>query len=300
MIPKHIKLSSTSVAIIGLLCICFWCSSSYVRFINQVQGHDSDPLDIHVGTNTWRVNLSSAQLEEWSIEQSDELFGKSNWSADELVERSSASDPQHKFKPLNQGRSVVTFHDVCIENDPSMDQVQVDMGVTARRKIIKVYSSSRNEVRNVKVGVNSNRLALGQYKISFSTDRRPSNFTLIEDYPAYFLIPSCTANLHHFWADGAEGLYKIMKLTNRLGSKVANQLYYKTPHVPTKYTRDCEDTHRYEEILFTFPIRKFHQTYHAEQSGTCYRNAVFGWIGVNDHYTLTVEANHHIFRGMLS
>ena len=67
--------------------------------------------------------------------------------------------------------------------------------------------------------------------------------------------------------------------------------------IKTKYNSDCNDIHRYEEILFTFPMRRFHQTYHAEEHGVCYKNAVFGYVTGNNNYKLTVTANHHIFKG---
>ena len=67
--------------------------------------------------------------------------------------------------------------------------------------------------------------------------------------------------------------------------------------IKTEYNGDCVDIHRYEDILFTFPMRKFHETYHAEGHGTCYKNAVFGYLTGNDGYKLTVEANQHIFKG---
>ena len=68
--------------------------------------------------------------------------------------------------------------------------------------------------------------------------------------------------------------------------------------IKTKYNNDCIDIHRYEDILFTFPMRRFHQTYHAEEHGVCYKNAVFGYLTGNDQYKMTVEANLHIFKGI--
>ena len=68
--------------------------------------------------------------------------------------------------------------------------------------------------------------------------------------------------------------------------------------IKTKYNSDCVDIHRYEEILFTFPMRQFHETYHAEENGVCYKNAVFGYPNGNDHYRTTIEANQHIFKGL--
>ena len=206
-------------------------------------------------------------------------------------------DLDHVFKPLNIRHDVVTFHNVCIEVDPRHENITVDVGVQVLRKIIHVYSSHQDEERRVKVRANNNRRSQGYYRIKFLKKERPASFTYIREYPAYFLIPSCTANLHHFWADGAEGLYNVMKRTNRIGSKVANQLYYKNPLIPTLHTSDCDNIHRYEQILYTFPVREFHQTYHAEKHGTCYENAVFGWLQGNDHYKLTIEANHHILKG---
>ena len=76
------------------------------------------------------------------------------------------------------------------------------------------------------------------------------------------------------------------------------QLYYRKPMIPRKYDKDCADIHRYEDILFTFPMRRFHQTYHAEEHGVCYKNAVFGYLPWHDNFNITIEANHHIFKGI--
>ena len=48
------------------------------------------------------------------------------------------------------------------------------------------------------------------------------------------------------------------------------------------------------QCLYVF---SFHQTYHAEDHGVCYKNAVFGWLKGNDGYKLTVEANQQIYKG---
>ena len=67
--------------------------------------------------------------------------------------------------------------------------------------------------------------------------------------------------------------------------------------VETSYNNNCYDVHRFEDILFTLPMRKFHQTYHAEDHGVCYQNAVFGTLTGKKDQSTAIEANQHIFKG---
>ena len=141
----------------------------------------------------------------------------------DTVEDRHIFDSEHEFKQYSH-KGLSTLHNLCIENDPSGEKIEIVLNQTVQRKILVVYSSNKDSNESLKVAHTINRPHAGKYEIQYKMQHRPDAFKYIEEYPAYFVVSSCTANLHHFWADSTEGLYLTLKRTNRLGSKIANQV----------------------------------------------------------------------------
>ena len=184
-------------------------------------------------------------------------------------------DIYHCYFIVCLGDGIITFRDVCIEEDMFEVPIEVESGRKVTAKKIIIYNSYGDSPFKFTVAATSNRPD-HFYWVYFNHSSIPPSHHYISDYPAYFAIPACTGNIHHFWVDFFLGLYGALNVTNRLDSHIANQLYYRDPLVEIPYD-DCNAFHRYEELLYSMSIRTHHSNYHDEQPNTCYKNAVFGW-----------------------
>ena len=140
-----------------------------------------------------------------------------------VTQETELRDSEHEYKEYI-AKGVSTQHNLCIVDDSSGEKIEIAANVTVTRKILVVYSSAQYSLETVNVAHTDNRADGGRYQIHFQRENRSEHYRYIEDYPAYFITPSCTANLYHFWADSTAGLYKTLKFTNRLGSKIPNQV----------------------------------------------------------------------------
>jgi len=185
-------------------------------------------------------------------------------------------DLQHTFRPISH-----VFHNLCIEEDTNGPYIRLDdKGTFTKMKKIVVYNSQIDGFRLLDTNTNPSTRdeSPSTWPIHYTTQNIPDTSTLITSHPAYFVATSCLGNLYHFWHDITLGLYKLLKKSNRLGSVVKNQLYYRMPMIKYMEAR-CFTHTRYQDILFALSVRRFHDVYHAADNHVCYTNAVFGNIG---------------------
>lgn len=215
------------------------------------------------------------------------------------------SSPGYVFKPV-YGHGVYTFTDICIEdNPPGWDNATFDVvnelpnGTTVTRRVqlatkhLVGYNSIFNCNIRIKVNAGPNvRDSDKVWWITFLKKPVPADRVVVTNHTAFFVLPTCEGNLHHFWQDCTFGLYGAMKATSRLGSEVPNQLFYKQPLWDLDRSDGCHNPARYQEFLSTFSIRPDHDTFHNKPHGTCYQHAVFGsyrkgfWTGEPEGYVL--------------
>ena len=207
------KISSLQLVIIFTLCMCYWIA---LRIFSISSFDTEDDLIISLAKSKLKSRLHPEPTPR-------STYATVKRGGD--VRRGDAGKPStHEFVEY-KAKGLVTLHNLCIENEPNGTTIDVDTNQTVIQKMLVVYQAERDETRKVRVAHNENRPEAGTYDIHFYKRKRPEGFRFIEDYPAYFTVPSCTANLHHFWADSTEGLYKTLKYTNRLGSRIPNQVY---------------------------------------------------------------------------
>ena len=208
MVAKILReINILQFVLLSVICVCFCAAIRYY----------SDTItDLNVV-----LSLAGRQMED--NVQTDPDVKQKEPPIQNVVNATNHRDSKHKFKEYKT-RGITTLHNLCIEDDPSGKEIEIAANVMVSKKILVVYSSTQNAQKNMSVAHTGNRPKDGHYQVHYHKRSRPEHFQYIEDYPAYFTTPSCTANLHHFWADSTEGLYKILKLTNRLGSKVPNQV----------------------------------------------------------------------------
>ena len=196
------KISTLLLVLLVVFCVCFWVA---IRHHLNTTTHDEKVVS----------SLAGRQVDSKVVQKAPLMQN--------VVKTASATDSEHQFKEY-QGKEVKTLHNLCIEDDPSREPIEIAANVTVNKKILVVYSSTKDSLETMNVAHTENKPDDGLYQIHYYKGIRPEHFRYIEDYPAYFTTPSCTANLHHFWADSTEGLYKTLKFTNRLGSTVPNQV----------------------------------------------------------------------------
>ena len=210
-------INTLHLAILSVICLCYWVA---IRHYSDTMTDEGVVLRLAGRQVDSKVHVTP----DSKVEQESPLMKNVVKATEQNVAKATkVIDSEHQFKEY-KSRGIVTLHNLCIENDPSEEQIKVADNVTVTKKILVVYSSTRESVKTIKVARTENRPNDGHYRIHYHKGNRSEHFRYIEDYPGYFTTPSCTANLHHFWADSTEGLYKILKFTNRLGSKIPNQV----------------------------------------------------------------------------
>ncbi len=152
-----------------------------------------------------------------------------------------ADDEQHTFSPYTYG-GVYSLRDVCIEEDLSEPPVLVAVNKSTTFKRIVVYNSPYDGAVELKVAA-SPTANVHSWPLVLKKQPVPATHNYITDYAVYFVISTCTGNLHHFWEDVIMGLHGSIAATNRLHSEVRNQVYYRKPDIPT-YAPNCFDLHR--------------------------------------------------------
>ena len=171
------------------------------------------------------------------------------------------------FKPVS-GDGVYTFHGICIE--------KLDPGSTQGRRLV-VYNSSNNETLHVQV--KSGRYITHPYWIiQLSTSSIPSNNSLLQT-PAFFVQSTCEGNLHHLFEDLLVGLYGTLKATHWLGNPF---VVYPSSPVLTR-DRNCHNSERFRPMMSAFRVQRY-EWYQYETPGTCYSNAVFGFVFNNTQH----------------
>ena len=207
-------------------------------------------------------------------------------------------------------KGVFTFHDLCIEPaPPHWSSIEFDVTkhtsdgkITSRHvhipaKHLVVYNAPMEVNIKIRVAVGPN-IVNNFWWITFVKESVPPQNHVIRNHTAFFVIPTCEGNLHHFWQDHVISLYSTMKATKRLNSSVPNQLFYNKPIWDFDTSDGCHDPSRYEAILFALSIRQPHYTYHKAPGSTCYKDAVLGayskkiWVGEPENYVAKMLGAH--------
>lgn len=200
------------------------------------------------------------------------------------VNPSSSFGVDDRFVDLQQA-GVYTFHNVCVVEAIDNSDIEVQPGKSfdlrhIQPKQLVVYDAANDTERRLQVNASWHDYVEWQaWNFTFTTSPIPSEFSYVDDYPAYFAITTCDNNLFHFWHDHARDLFTALKLTNRLRPQHKNQLLYKEPiwdALPLRSMRDCMQPARFEDLLLAMPFRLWHDTFHKLPHGTCFRDAVFG------------------------
>ena len=208
MFPKVFRrVNKFLLVITSMACLCYWVA---------IRPHSGTITGKNVVLWLAGRQVDSSVGEESKVKPKEPLIPM-------VVKAIKVTDSEHEFKDYKM-KGLATLHNLCIENDPTEERITIAANVTVTKKILVVYSSRNNSLETLNVSHTYNRPDDGSYQIHYHKGNRSQRFRYIEDYPAYFTTPSCTANLHHFWADSTEGLYKTLKFTNRLGSTVPNQV----------------------------------------------------------------------------
>ena len=218
------RINKKHFVVLSVFCLYFWVSNQRypdtIKDRNYVSFLAGRQVDSKVGDDL-KESLAGQQAnskvgEDSKVKQKASLIQNEKKAAQ-------ATDEEHQFKDYNT-KHVTTLHNLCIETDPSGKKIDIAAKVKVNTKILAVYSSTNDTVESIKVAHSRFKPHDGRYEIHYHKENRPEHYRYIEDYPAYFTSLSCPSNLHHFWQDSSEGLYRLLKLTNRLGSKVPNQV----------------------------------------------------------------------------
>jgi len=142
-------------------------------------------------------------------------------------------------------------------------------------KIIVYNSFYRDGLQRLHVHGSENSL-WNYWDIHYHRGRIPSSHT-VHDSTAFFVVPTCPANLHHFWVDEFVPLYSVVSRVNRLHQGANNQILYRCPtDLPGTDIEGCGNKTVYEEILRTLFINPFHDVFYRAPVNECYSSAVFG------------------------
>lgn len=91
----------------------------------------------------------------------------------------------------------LTFHDYCF---------------ISLLQAIKIFGKG---TRTIAVAGSPNS-RWNHWTVTFVDDPIPSTHTFSDVGTAYFVVPTCPANLHHFWSDQFLALWSVMRRTGRL------------------------------------------------------------------------------------
>ena len=140
---------------------------------------------------------------------------------------------EHQFNKT-QMLGVLFLQDVCIEADPLQRKVEVQkrLGIGTHlnmtRRVLVKYNALQNITVIHKVGANKNVHVL-DWEVIYRQGLPPKNVYMENNCVAYFMTSSCDGNLFHFFEDSLQGLYSVVKKTNRLHSKQKNIVFYREP-----------------------------------------------------------------------
>jgi len=184
-------------------------------------------------------------------------------------------------------KQVYTFENVCIEalKTPVTQLFNRKFYYNETAKIT-IYNSFRREgFHRLHVAGSRNSL-WNHWDIHFRQGTIPSSHTLHKS-TVFFVVPTCPANLHHFWADEFVPLYSVVQRLNRLHPGANNQILYRQPQDLDSSDSGCHSTAVFEDILRTLYINPFHDVFFRAPVNACYSSAVFGTeANVTDHRTL--------------
>jgi len=199
----------------------------------------------------------------------------------------------HKFSPVNDD-SVFTFRNVCIEGKSVLTRVTLKNEVepTDYNETMKIVVYDREAFRarrgttTVNVAGSSNSL-YNHWTLDFVDGPIPlTHHMQSEINAAYFVVPTCPGNFHHFWADEFVQLWSVINRTGGLRldpcRKRHNLIAYRLPFHDIKPSGlACYNVARYDAILKTLNIDERHEVFWKTKANTCFSNGVFGtaWRG---------------------
>ena len=181
-------------------------------------------------------------------------------------------DPDHEFKPYT-GNGVFTYRHVCFEIIEEFSGIAVDLNHVAWKKRIVVYNAPENKKIQLKVAADP-FTQIFTWPIEFRKQNIPDDYVTVP-YPAYFQTFSQPGNLYHLMEDTLHGTFGVIKKTNRLNSKVRNQVYSRLPLIPFFQVRS-KNISIYSELFEALGIRSY-PVYHAAPEGLCHEYGVFGY-----------------------
>ena len=167
--------------------------------------------------------------------------------------------------------------------------------VNETAKIVAYNSVNLSGLQQLRVHGSPNSL-WNHWDIHHDRGNIPASHT-VHNTTAFFVVPTCPANLHHFWVDEFVPLYSVVSRVNRLHQGANNQILYRSPsELAVSYLLDgCTSTAAYQDILRTLFINPFHDVFYRAPVNECYSSAVFGThAAVSDlrtiisHVTLTL------------
>ena len=195
---------------------------------------------------------------------------------------------------------VYSFWNVCIEalHTPvtqTMDYYGQKIYFNETAKIIVYNSFYRDGLQRLHVYGSANS-KWNNWDVHFRRGRMPSSHTF-HNSTAFFVVPTCPANLHHFWVDEFVPLYSVVSRVNRLYPGANNQVMYRLPTDQAGTDiKGCHNKTLYEDILKTLFINPFHDVFYRAPVNECYSSAVFGTHAVVSDTRAVIN---HVTRNVL-
>lgn len=184
------------------------------------------------------------------------------------------------FHPVND-KGVYSFWNVCIEavRTPQVKQINVNGKILLynETKRIVVYNSFYRDGDQRLFVVGSSNSYSHEWDITFTRRSIPNSHNF-HPVTAFFVIPTCPANFHHFWIDEFVPLYTVIKQGNRLKAGSESRLFYKQPMISREdFGADCTNVSIFESLLSKSLYIKFpHVAFFQVPERSCFSSGVFG------------------------
>lgn len=182
------------------------------------------------------------------------------------------------FYPVND-QGVYSFWNVCIEDTGFNKQSSFQGYEYKETQRIAVYNSFyRIGDQQLNVAASSNS-ELRTWDLKFFRRPIPSTHTF-HKVTAFFIIPTCPRNFHHFWIDHFVSLFNVVWRGNRLKPNSGNRVFY-PGHGYINNTDNCYDVNRFKKFLDPLYLGSKPSVFYNAPTNSCYSSAVFGANTVN-------------------
>ena len=210
------------------------------------------------------------------------LKEKIKWSIDDFMDRRYKEmtnkyflSHNSTFNAINE-QGVYSFWNVCIEYPGYFNEVSVDGTTYNETQRIVIYNSFYEDgQRTLSVSASGNA-KIASWEVLFRQGSIPPTHTF-HKATAFFNIPTCPSNLHHFWVDQFVALFNVVRRSNKLNQNAKNHLFYRlqTPDA-RHFVPGCHNASRYESILETLYLANHPKVFFQAPTNSCFSSAVFG------------------------